>query len=324
MAQLDALGDRLAMRDLLAFFGSEPVLVDVGASVDAPEVWRPIAASSTYLGFDPDSREMAGSADRGFRRTLIVNEAVTSEPGATQAGFYLTRAPTCSSTLEPDREALADWSFSALFEVERQTSVKAATLDSILGRLGLDRIDWLKCDTQGTDLRIFRSLGERLRDDVLALDVEPGLIDAYRGEDLFADTHRHIVAGGFWLSRLQVNGAVRGRRESLQAAFPGAVEPAARAEEAIRRSPGWCEARYLRTVDSLAAAGAPRERYALLFVFALLDEQPGFALDVALACEQRHGQDAWSARMRAEALAAIARGQGLAARAKRWLRRLAG
>lgn len=312
------------MLDLLREAGAEPVLVDVGASIGTPAVWKPIAAASTYVGFDPDRREMASSAGGEFRRSFVVNEAVTSDPGAAEVRFYLTRSPACSSTLPPDRESLANYHYAGLFDVERETTVRAATLEAILARLALPRIDWLKCDSQGTDLRIYRSLGERLRAQVLALDVEPGLLDAYRGEDLFPEVQRQLAAEGFWLSRLDVLGAVRVRGESLRAAFPGAADPAALAERAMRRSPGWCEARYLRTLASLEAAGAGRERYALLFVFALLDEQPGFALDVALDCERRFGRDEASARMRAEALAAIARGRGLVARAKDWLRRRLG
>lgn len=314
----------MTVRELLGLFGVEPVLADVGASIGAPAVWRPIAAASTYLGFDPDQREMVRSADGEFRRSFVVNEAVTSDPGAAEVRFYLTRSPPCSSTLPPDRDSLANYHYARLFEVERETTVRAATLEAILARLGLERIDWLKCDSQGTDLRIFRSLGESLRSNVLALDMEPGLLDAYRGEDLFPEVHRQLAAEGFWLSRLDVNGAVRVRGESMRAAFAGAADPAALAERAIRRSPGWCEARYLRTLASLEKSGAARERHALLFVFALLDEQPGFALDVALDYERRFGRDEWGARMRAEALAAIARGRGLVARARDWLRRRIG
>ena len=254
---------------------------------------------------------------------VVVNEAVTSDPGVAEVRFHLARTPSCSSTLAPDLDALSNYHFRDFFETEREATVRAATLDAILGRLGIDRIDWLKCDSQGTDLRIFRSLGERLRDGVLALDVEPGLIDAYRGEDLFPDTHKHLVANGFWLSRLQVNGAVRVRGATLKAAYPDQSNPVAFAEGAIRCSPGWCEARYLRTLESLA--GAARERYAMLFVFALLDEQPGFALDLALELERRFGADAWIARMRAEAMAWIGgRRATPLATARNWVRKLIG
>lgn len=305
------------MQALLDTFGLQPVLVDVGASVEAPGIWRPIAAASTYVGFDPDSREAAPAAEGGFRRKLTVNEAVTSQAGVQEVRFHLARVPTCSSTLEPDLAALGNYHFRDYFETERQVTAPAATLDAIFGRLGLDRIDWLKCDSQGTDLRIFRSLGERLRNGVMALDVEPGLIDAYRGEDLFADTHKHLVANGFWLSRLDVKGAVRIRDATLKSSYAGEADRAAFAERAIRQSPGWCEARYLRSLESLG--DAQRDCYAMLFVFALLDEQPGYALDVALEFERRFGADPWSARMREEAMTAIARGRG-----RRLLARLKG
>jgi hypothetical protein len=300
------------VQDLLRAFGLAPVLVDVGASIEAPGVWKPIAPLSTYVGFDPDSREAAAADAGGFARKLMVGEAVTADPAVTELRFHLTRAPGCSSTLAPDLEALADYHYRDFFETEREAVVRAATLDAILGRLGIDRIDWLKCDTQGTDLRIFRSLSAPLRAGLMAIDVEPGLIDAYRGEDLFADTHEHLCANGFWLSRLDVHGPVRMRDATLKALYGGESDRGAFAQRHVRNSPGWCEARYLRTPASLAEAG--RDRYAMLFMFALLDAQPGFALDVALAFEQRFGADAWSARMRAEAMAAIARGPR-----ERWL-----
>jgi hypothetical protein len=314
------------MHGLLTLLGSDPVLVDVGASAGPPALWRPIAGRSTYVGFDPDSREMSGAPGGAFRRTVIVNEAVTSDPRAAEVRFHLARSPFCSSTLEPDLASLANYHFSGLFVTEREATVPAATLEAILARLGLERIDWLKCDSQGTDLRIFRSLGERVRGGVLALDIEPGLIDAYRGEDLFVDAHKHLAAHGYWLSRLEVNGAVRVRGATLQALFPGHADPAASAERMIRRSPGWCEARYLRTLESMAAADAAPERYAMLCVFSLLDGQTGFALDVALEYEKRFGADACSARMRGEAASRIrpAWRYAAASRVQQWARRVAG
>lgn len=313
------------MQSLLRLFRAEPVLVDVGASAGPPDIWEPLAPVATYVGFDPDSREMSDSPTGGFRRSLIVSEAVTSDPAAAEVRFFLTRSPYCSSTLEPDLASLSNYDFSDLFVTERQATVRAATLDATLARLGLDRIDWLKCDTQGTDLRIFESLGDGVRRGVLALDIEPGLLDAYRGEDLFVDAQKHLTANGFWLSRLDVNGAVRVRGATLRSVFAGQADPAAFAGRRIRKSPGWCEARYLRTLESLGEAGAAPERYALLFIFSLLDRQPGYALDVALEYERRFGADAWSARMRAEAASRIvhARRHAAAARVKGWARRIA-
>jgi hypothetical protein len=187
-------------------------------------------------------------------------------------------------------DALEAYSFAQLFTVEREVTVRSIPLGQVLKRLDLTGIDWLKLDTQGTDLHIFHSLPTDVRDHVLALDVEPGLIDAYIGEDLFVETHQSLVGQGFWLSNMYVRGAVRMSQETLRrtlAENPGLSRGAV--ERTLRWSPGWCEARYLRTVGWLDAGDfAPRD-YALHWLFALLDDQVGFALDVGAAYQRRFG-----------------------------------
>ena len=44
--------------------------------------------------------------------------------------------------------------------------------------MALDYIDWYKSDSQGTDLRIFDTLLDVVKDRVLAVDFEPGILDA--------------------------------------------------------------------------------------------------------------------------------------------------
>ena len=82
-------------------------------------------------------------------------------------------------------------------------------------QFNLSTLDWLKVDLQGTDLRLFTMLDAPLRSHVLALDIEPGLIDAYIGEDLFIETHRTLTQSGFWLADLDVQGTVRVKQQTL-------------------------------------------------------------------------------------------------------------
>jgi hypothetical protein len=56
-------------------------------------------------------------------------------------------------------------------------------------------------------------------------------------------------------------------------------------------TPGWVNARYLRTLASMAAAKSDRRQYLLLWVFACLDRQFGFAADVAFEYEGCFGVD---------------------------------
>lgn len=294
------------LSEILETVGVAPVLVDVGASGAAPSVWDAIASHSVYVGFDPDLREMHDVPDGRFRRSVIVNQAVTDVPDRREVEFFLTRSPFCSSSLEPDAASLSNYLFRDLFEVERSEKVPAATLNLILAQLELPRVHWLKLDTQGTDLRIYESLDQGSVTQLLAVDVEPGLIDAYKGEDLFVDTHRRLLSSGFWLSNLAVKGAVRMRPDTLQLVQrDNPIVDARLVEAAVRTSPGWCEARYLRTLDSLAGVEHTPADFAVLWVFSILDGQLGFALDVAAAYEERFGRDSLSGQLFSAASARI-------------------
>ena len=103
---------------------------------------------------------MQERAGTGFYRSVIVNEAVTADKRNEYVTFYLAIPPSCFSTLKPGLKLEAGYLFSIvdLFQVEREVQVKATTLDAILDRLHLERIDWFKVDSQGTDLRLFNSL----------------------------------------------------------------------------------------------------------------------------------------------------------------------
>jgi len=285
-----------------AFHAHPPVLVDVGASEAPPANWRSLAGQSIYLGFDPDSRELRENSGEYFSKALIVDEAVTAAPGANRTKFFLTHSPYCSSTLRPNQEGLQPYLFSDLFAVEREVEVSATTLNSVIERLGLPGIDWLKLDTQGIDLQLYQSVVDERRAHVLAVDVEPGLIDAYHGEDLFVDTHAALVREGFWLSDLRVAGAVRMRRATLAEAIkrqPMLEE--ARLAATLKSAPGWCEARYLRSLESLARHNAGERDYLLLWVFALIDGHTGFAFELGLDFERRFPHNIHASLLASEA-----------------------
>lgn len=314
--------------DLLSSLGVHPVLVDVGASAGAPEIWdAAVAQQSVYVAFDPDSRELRQSSGGKFFKEIVVNEAITSDPSSSSVEFFLTKFPFCSSTLQPDTDSLSNFHFHDLFTVEQQTTVRASTLDAVLKRLSLDRLDWLKTDTQGTDLRIFASLSEPIRSRVLALDIEPGLIDAYRGEDLFVDAQAYLSRHGFWLSNLNVCGAVRVRHSTLKSLIPDESLHRAYADRAFKKTPAWCEARYLRSLESMMESHCGRTEYALLWLFAVLDGQMGFAMDVALEYERLFGRDEPGEWIKKQSLALIGNRHSehlTVVKAKRWLKRILG
>jgi FkbM family methyltransferase len=275
---------------LLRDLDIRPVLIDVGASGQPPPIWSDIAPQSTYIGFDPDLREIHEDRTSRFLRSVIINEAVTAEAGS-EISFYLTKSPFCSTTLAPNPEATAHWLEGDLFAVESRATVRATTIDAVLKRLELSRLDWIKLDTQGTDLRLINSISSDVLTRVMAIDTEPGLIDIYRNEDMFVDVHRELTRNGFWLSGMQTGGFVRMRRSTLEAVRR--IDPKiddVYVRRSVRTSPAYLEARYLRTLEWLAEKSLSQQEYKLLWVFALADNQLGFALDVSAEFERLFGE----------------------------------
>src|SRR5690606_38202310 len=187
-------GARRAL-EALARAGVSLTLVDVGASLEPFPPFRPLLGHATYVGFDPDRREMHTQASAAARR-VIVDKAVVAEEGRAAARFFLTRNPTASSTLRPLAGALDPYLHAYRYEVVDEVDVPATALAGALAGAGIQRADWIKLDTQGTDLRLLDSLAEPLFATVMAVDAEPGIDPYYETEDTFADLHRAMVARG--------------------------------------------------------------------------------------------------------------------------------
>ena len=192
--------------------------------------------------------------------------------------------------------------------MEARASVRATTIDKILKRLDLPSVDWVKLDTQGTDLRLINSISPEILSRVMAIDTEPGLIDIYQREDMFVDVHRDLTKNGFWLSGMRTGGFVRMRRETLKAAH--AINPKIDEQyirTSVRSSPAYLEARYLRTLEWLAERSFSAREYILLWIFALTDDQLGFALDLGVEFERIFGATDASRQLNAATWQSIAK-----------------
>ena len=187
-----------------------PVLVDVGAAQGIHPPWRRLAKYSVCVAFEADKRELESvtSEASGFRRLTTYN-AIAAERSAPAEPFHLTASPFCSSRLAPRLDLLGRYAFAPLFEVEQTVELPALGLSEALADLGLERVDWIKIDSQGTDLRLFRSLSDELARTVLVAEFEPGIIDAYEDEDLLSDLLAEMRGRGFWVSEMTVRGSTR-------------------------------------------------------------------------------------------------------------------
>jgi hypothetical protein len=255
---------------------SPPVLVDIGASGALPEQWEILAPYSICVAFDADTRDFVVSeSENGKWKKLFLLNRLVSAKSSDDVDFYLTKSPYCSSMLQPDNEALKPWAFSPLFEVDKVVKLPAVDLHSVLEKIGLTYIDWYKTDSQGADLRIFDALPKNMIKKIISAEFEPGIIDAYKGEDKLHQLMAYMDKLPFWVSHMQVKGSQRLDQDDLKSLN---FLQRKYLRSFLKIAPGWSEISYInKLIDSEMTC----REYLLAWVFATIKGEHGFGLHVA-------------------------------------------
>ena len=272
---------------LSIFMDRPPVLLDIGASGEIFEKWKLIADKSICIAFDADDRDFNCNADQssGYKKLYMFNRIVTPI-AQSNCNFYLTNSPYCSSTLLPDSQSLKSWMFANLFEVERTVTLESTTISACLQNIGLEYIDWYKVDSQGIDLDLFKSIPEVIRQNILAADFEPGIMDAYIGENKLSDLLQYLDNEKYWISSFDVKGTQRLNEEYNSY------------RNLLHESPCWAGITSIKEFDCISDV---RSRL-LLIVFSLVENQWGYALQV---CENSLNMDHQFAVLKSEILLII-------------------
>lgn len=154
-------------------------------------------------GFDPDVEECTrleasySHLPKGFISCIPL--ALAERLG--RRNLYVTKEPACSS-LHPPIKFLSD-KYPALecIELERVVSVEVKSLGGWASANGLKSLDYIKIDTQGSELEILRGAGDYLLA-TRCIDIEVEFNPIYEGQSLFWETDSFLRSKGFLLWRL--------------------------------------------------------------------------------------------------------------------------
>jgi hypothetical protein len=259
-----------------------PVLMEVGAREKAPEIWDAVAQSAIYVAAGPDSPFVSSPEVQRFYRGHYADVVVREHERSGPQPFHVTRDPRYSTVLTPRARSDRAESLDDRALLDRRVDVSSTTLNALVSRFDLPTIDWLNTNVNGLDLRLYRSLDGTRRRRLLALDTVIDLMDFWLEPGSHPAAVHEFAADGLWVSRMSAHGFPRMRRESISRLH--AID--ARLDEQffdqhLKRSPGWVFLRLLRTIESLSAGGFSERDSVVLWAFALLDEQFGYAADVA-------------------------------------------
>lgn len=173
-------------------------LVDVGALDGIKAPWCTIERK--YLrtvAFEPQEDTGATAAD-DFGVGLV---ALYDRQGT--ATMYITKEPDASSLLEPNQTILNRYGIAKNYEVVNTLTVSVDTLDNQTVEQGLNFIDFIKLDTQGSELHILNESKKTLTRSVFGVEVEVNFIERYKGQHSFREVDQFLTGHGFEIFDLQ-------------------------------------------------------------------------------------------------------------------------
>jgi FkbM family methyltransferase len=185
-----------AVSDVLCrLLGEERICIaDVGAADGLAKRWRPIAPALRVVAFEPDGRSDATAADVALGASVtFVQRAAAAHPGIGQ--LHLTRKPRCSSLYPPNRAVVDRYPEAQRYDVVQTAAVECTTVDAAFAGIG-GVLDFIKIDTQGTELDVLRGAEASLAG-CLGIEVEVEFQPLYLGAALFRDVDLYLSALGF-------------------------------------------------------------------------------------------------------------------------------
>jgi FkbM family methyltransferase len=127
---------------------------------------------------------------------IVLPMAIAETDGC--AEFHINAFEMGSSLLPLNEEGLTSWVGVSSLKEESVVSVPTVRLDTLMNLLGIRSVDFLKIDTQGLDLAVLKSAGDRLRDVAkITLEVEVAPVPLYKGAASKDEVMAFLSAAGF-------------------------------------------------------------------------------------------------------------------------------
>lgn len=180
------------------------VIVDVGAAGGVDTGWQTLPANARVLAFEPDEAECRRLSGLPTRPDGPQVEYIPAALGAARgfAPFFRTVQPHCSSNLRPMEELGDRFPTLQAMAVASETQIALVTLDEWCRDAGVEYVDFIKLDTQGTELDIL-SGARGVLPTTLILETEVEFNPLYESQPLFGHVDAHLRANGFELWGLE-------------------------------------------------------------------------------------------------------------------------
>lgn len=248
-------------------------IVDVGCRWGFEERVHSLDIPFNYWGFDPDEEEcmrLAASLPANYKFEPI---CLGSRTGMCKV--YSTKEPACSSLYRPNKFYFERYEFMSNTKLIGTSQAKVSRLDKWCKRNSLRHIDYLKLDTQGSEVDILKGCGKLLKT-VLALDIEVQFNPMYVGAPPFWQVDKLLRKAGLVLYNFETlchydTPSSRLTSKNLRVAFDGL-------DNQVQMGSGqlfWGDAFYVREtlLPAKRDSAAPADLVRAKNLFSLLGKQ---------------------------------------------------
>jgi FkbM family methyltransferase len=180
------------------------VLADIGARGGLKKNWRVARRHLRVLGFEPDKAEfnrlLEQARNQGTSDTYF-GVALHNHRGSVP--LHVARDRGLTSMFEPNRSFLDAFPDASRFDTVDHREIEADTLDHLIETEHVDDLDFIKADTQGSELFVLEGAARALESSVVGVEVEVEFAPIYKEQPLFADVDRFLRGLGYLLFDLR-------------------------------------------------------------------------------------------------------------------------
>lgn len=176
----------------------EIVIVDIGCRWGFAEKFT--RDGYRVYGFDPDTEECNSLSRRYQSNSVSIVPVALAECDGTRT-LHVTQEPACSSLLRPDPKLTEVYPALRCARQVSSIEIETTSLDAWARKSGVPCIDFIKIDTQGSELEILKGATITLQG-VRCLEVEVEFNPIYLDQPLFSDVDQFLRKAGFVLWKL--------------------------------------------------------------------------------------------------------------------------
>lgn len=175
-------------------------IVDIGASGGIHPKFKKVINNLKGILFEPDPREFSRLKGSAPNDHIVLNTALSEMSG--EVDFHLCKKQEVSSIYLPNNEFLINFPDLNRFSITKTIKLIADTLDNQLDKNGIKDIDFIKSDTEGSELSILKG-AENVLHKVVGLELEIYFAPVRVNQPLFHDVNKYLIENNFSLVNIR-------------------------------------------------------------------------------------------------------------------------